>query len=235
MPLAIAHRGDSIHFPENTLLAFQAAWDLGVDAIELDVQMSADGTLVVFHDRNLKRMTGNTRSIDQVNWTDLCDLDVGSWFSDLFRSARIPRLIQVLESSPCTLLLEIKPRAHASHNMQLAIKLADLLMTNARWSEFPILCYDDHLLRAIHANHPQLKMVLNRDRGALIRDDQHLHGYSFWIGALTENCANRVKARNKQLYTFTCNSDDELHLARTCGAHGIMSDDPGWLQAELVS
>ena len=57
MALAIAHRGFSSRYPENTLLAFERALDLGADGAEFDVQLSKDGVPVVFHDESLQRIT----------------------------------------------------------------------------------------------------------------------------------------------------------------------------------
>lgn len=58
MSLNFAHRGWSGLYPENTLLAFQKAIELGVDGFEMDVQLSRDGEVVVFHDETLDRVTG---------------------------------------------------------------------------------------------------------------------------------------------------------------------------------
>lgn len=60
MSLNFAHRGWSGLYPENTLLAFQKAIELGVDGFEMDVQLSRDGEVVVFHDETLDRVTGIT-------------------------------------------------------------------------------------------------------------------------------------------------------------------------------
>lgn len=88
-PLAIAHRGDSAHAPENTLAAFQAAIDAGADWLEMDVQMSADGHLVVIHDTTVDRTTNGSGQVADLTLAQLQALDAGN-------GEQIPRLADVL-------------------------------------------------------------------------------------------------------------------------------------------
>lgn len=67
----IAHRGYALHYPENTLIAFRAAAEAGADAVELDVQFSADGVPVVIHDAELVRTAGLPGRIDMLSWEAL--------------------------------------------------------------------------------------------------------------------------------------------------------------------
>lgn len=74
----IAHRGGLSHAPENTLAAFQHAIDTGVDWLELDVQRTQDGQLVVFHDTTVERTTNGTGSVASLSFADIRALDAGS-------------------------------------------------------------------------------------------------------------------------------------------------------------
>ena len=71
-----AHRGASGYAPENTLRAFALAADMGADGVELDVQISKDGRLVVFHDDELSRLTGFTGSVADYTYAELCRMPV---------------------------------------------------------------------------------------------------------------------------------------------------------------
>jgi glycerophosphoryl diester phosphodiesterase len=77
MPLVIAHRGASAYAPENTIAAFELAVRQGADMIELDVQRSADGGLVVFHDDTTERWDGRKRRVDICTLAELRALDIG--------------------------------------------------------------------------------------------------------------------------------------------------------------
>jgi glycerophosphoryl diester phosphodiesterase len=74
-PLRLAHRGSRVLWPENTAVAFQGALDLGLRYIETDVQMTADGVPVVFHDSTLQRTTNGVGRVDAWAWEDLRHLD----------------------------------------------------------------------------------------------------------------------------------------------------------------
>jgi glycerophosphoryl diester phosphodiesterase len=101
-PLLIAHRGESRLAPENTLAAFQLAWSLGDDAIEMDVHLTGDGQVVVGHDDDTLRTTGGhaKRVIRESTAAELRALDVGAWKGPQYAGERIPLLAEVLASMP---------------------------------------------------------------------------------------------------------------------------------------
>ena len=112
-PLVTFHRGDCTVAPENTLPAFRSAILKGGDRIELDVQMTSDGVVVVTHDSNLKRCTGKNAKVYDLTYAGVAQLDAGRWFSSRFADTRIPTLEQVLQlcRGRIGLNVEIKPSA----------------------------------------------------------------------------------------------------------------------------
>jgi glycerophosphoryl diester phosphodiesterase len=93
----IAHRGFSSRAPENTMAAFLAAIEFGVDGLELDVHRSKDGKLVVCHDEKVDRTTNGKGNIADLTWDELQRFDAGSWFSPQFTGEKIPDLDSVLQ------------------------------------------------------------------------------------------------------------------------------------------
>jgi glycerophosphoryl diester phosphodiesterase len=95
----VAHRGDAREHPENTLPAFQSALDLGLRFLELDVQLSADGVPMVFHDSRLDRTTDRSGSFFELRTQELLAIDAGepARFGTHFRGTRIPRLADVMD------------------------------------------------------------------------------------------------------------------------------------------
>ena len=93
----IAHRGASAYFPENTMVSFEGAIALGADMVELDVQLTADGEVVVFHDERISRCTNGRGSIADYTLVELKKLDAGSWFDKKYAGARLPTLVEALE------------------------------------------------------------------------------------------------------------------------------------------
>jgi len=104
----IAHRGASGSAPENTHAAFAAALSLGVDAIEIDCQLSADGVPVVIHDETLERTTSGIGPVRAKPWAELARLDAGAWKGDAFRGERIPRLEDVLDQLDGRVILNVE-------------------------------------------------------------------------------------------------------------------------------
>lgn len=107
----IAHRGSSLSAPENTRPAFQQAIADGADDVETDVRLTADGKAVLYHDRSLQRLIGDPRDIAQVEFDELRNFDVGSWFGDAFIGEPIPTLGEALETvrGKAGLMIDMKP------------------------------------------------------------------------------------------------------------------------------
>lgn len=105
-PLVLAHRGVAVSHPENTMKAFQAALEVGADGIEFDVFQIADGTVVVFHDENTQRLTGENRNIVEMTWDEVSKLRVNG-------TERIPLLEEVLAEYSGKLLLNIELKAYS--------------------------------------------------------------------------------------------------------------------------
>jgi glycerophosphoryl diester phosphodiesterase len=96
LPRVIGHRVAAGSAPENTLAGFARAAQLGLTWVELDVQLSADGTPVVFHDDQLGRTTDGHGQLVEVPLEELRRLDAGRWFAPAFQGQRIPLLAEAL-------------------------------------------------------------------------------------------------------------------------------------------
>jgi glycerophosphoryl diester phosphodiesterase len=127
-PLAIAHRGQSASFPEQTISAYRAAIDLGVDGIECDVQLTRDGRLAMMHDLSVDRTTDGHGPVADLDWSELARLDAGSWFGSGFADCRVPSLEETLElaiASGIVLCVEVK--GMPSEALRTAAAVADLI------------------------------------------------------------------------------------------------------------
>lgn len=97
MIVNVAHRGASGSYPENTLLAFRKALEIGADEIELDLHSTKDGHLVVMHDGTVDRTTDGTGAIGEMTLTEIKALDAGSAFGERFRGERVPTWEEALD------------------------------------------------------------------------------------------------------------------------------------------
>jgi len=108
-PVVIAHRGASGSCPENTLAAFRRAAALGAPMVELDVQLTRDGEVVVIHDVTLERTTDGHGRVCDRTLAEIARLDAGGWFGPAFRGERVPTLAQVLAAVAVAVNVELKP------------------------------------------------------------------------------------------------------------------------------
>jgi glycerophosphoryl diester phosphodiesterase len=109
----IAHRGEHLHHPENTMPAFQAAIDAGADYFELDVRTTSDGKFVIMHDNTLDRTTNGTGEVHKHTFDEIRALDAGTKFSPSFAGTKVPTLDEAFDL------------AHGKINVYVDTKYAD--------------------------------------------------------------------------------------------------------------
>ncbi len=121
--MRIAHRGASGDglAPENTLTAIEKAIEIGVDAVEIDVHLTADGEVVVIHDRTVDRTTNGSGPVDQMTLAELKRLDAGSWFTREFAGERVPTLQEVLDLVGWRALLLIEAKTEEAAERAVTI------------------------------------------------------------------------------------------------------------------
>ena len=124
----IAHRGLSDSYPENTLVAFEAAKNAGIDWIETDISMLKDEELIVFHDKTLGRTVSGKKNISDCVWAELANADAGIWKGEKYTGEKLLHLFDALtwaEKNDVTLILEMK--CHGARQMRLAEVMASFL------------------------------------------------------------------------------------------------------------
>ena len=163
-PLIIGHRGASARAPENTLAAFERAFQDGADGIELDVTLSSEGVPVVIHDDTLNRTAGADGCVWQRSVFELKSLDAGSWFGPEFAGERIPTLAEALELSKGRGLVnvEIKSSWESSRNggpspKVLARAVTRVIETHADSESIIVSSFDPRVLRRVRGLAPALK------------------------------------------------------------------------------
>ncbi len=152
-PPVVAHRGDAGRCPENTLPALESAARAGLRAIEVDVQLTADGVPVLFHDDSLKRTTGADGRITTTPLAVLATLSAGepARFGERFRDARAPTLASVIDWlggwPELQLFVELKPESLAAFGIETAVRTV-LETIEARRRQCVLISFDADALRA---------------------------------------------------------------------------------------
>ena len=161
----IAHRGYRAKYPENTLVAFQAAVDAGAPMIELDVMLSRDRKLVVIHDATLERTTNGSGPVIDYTLEELKQLDAGSWYDSQFSDERLPELEEVFDlvSGKTIVNIEIKSDAYEPHHPKDAIErqILELVERKKAWSWILISSFDVNILQQISSmeNSPAIAFI----------------------------------------------------------------------------
>jgi glycerophosphoryl diester phosphodiesterase len=224
-PLVIAHRGASADEPENTLAAFRRALALGVDAIELDVQVSRDGVPVVFHDDTLRRLTGRSGRISQRTGRELARLAV-------LGAEPIPRLVDVLRLTRGHAVVQIELKAGAVvAPVVRAIKAARAL------DDVVLASFAPSLLRDAGQLAPAVpRMLISDGRRAapsLVRQLADLHACGLSVDHHAVSDAAWVRyfhARGFAVWCWTVNNRRAMRRLAGWGVDGILSDNPALLR-----
>jgi len=224
--LAFAHRGDQENAPENTMPAFQSAAQLGFKYIETDVQATADGILVIFHDRMLDRLTGVKGRIDQITWPELRLLKINGIVS-------IPTLEEVLGDFS-NIRFNIEPKSDKSVDL-----LAQVIRRTASIERICVGSFSDKRLKRIRSIFPDICTSMGRFEVARAR----LHSKGISKPFFTANCVqvpvrwkgiqildhqfiSAMKQQGLQVHVWTVNDSKEMDRLIDLGVDGLMTDYP---------
>lgn len=157
LPGLVAHRGYSACYPENTLLAITEAFRCGACYVECDIQMTRDGIPVLFHDRELTRMTGAAGAVYDMAYSDLRQLSAGfaQRFGDSFSGEKIPSLeslVSVLQQWPTRrIFIELKRVSIEKSGSEVVLKKVLPLLEKVR-DQVIIISFNDEVINQLASN-----------------------------------------------------------------------------------
>lgn len=235
-PLIIAHRGQRAEAPEQTLEGFVLAVERGAQLIEADVQLTRDGVLAMMHDPTIDRTTNGTGRLAAHTWSDLQELDAGSWFGPAFAGARIPSAVATIElarSRGVSLCLEVKGRPGREAN-RIAVALAHLV-ESARATSFVFMSSFHHgALAAARSVVPNLLIAPERlpEYGPvrtelLVRQARALGAQIIqhrWE-VLTAEAVDALHAAGVGVWAWNTNDRRATAISRAMGVDGLITDD----------
>ncbi|WP_345770485.1 glycerophosphodiester phosphodiesterase [Blastococcus saxobsidens] len=236
-PLAMAHRGGAIEHLENTMPAFQACVDMGYRYLETDVQVTADGVLVAFHDHTLERVTSQPGRIDALPWKQISEARIGG-------REPVVRLEDLLAAWPDVRFnLDIKaagvlaPLVRLVRRMQVADRIclgsfSDARIAAARRLFGPSVCTSLGP-RGVAA----LRLSSYSPRAAgLVRIQAGCAQVPLQLGGralVDERFIAAAHARGLQVHVWTVDDPAEAEAMLDLGVDGIMTDRPAMLREVL--
>lgn len=236
-PWIVAHRGAHDEAPENTWPAFDAALSAGADGIEFDVQLSADGIPVIWHDRTLVRLGAGRRYASDLTAAELAGLDAGRLAGKEFRGTGLPTLKEMIRrySDKTHLLVEIKSRdrdRRANRHKRLTALIVEALSAVRSQKDFFLLSFDREVLREACRLQPKWRYVLNIEDPSSLPAERELKrlplfGCTLPVRRLTAAVGRNLRRRGLVVMTYACNRPHQVRRALAAGADVIMSDVPG--------
>lgn len=220
-----AHRGDPIQAPENTLAAIEAAVLQAVDYVEIDVQLTADNVLVLFHDNTLRRIDGSDRSIGNMTLSEIKRIDAGSWFSDEYAGERIPTLEEAIiqVGNRAKLLIDVKLTGEPEITAKL---LSEILQYHGIADKCLVQSFSPRFLSELRSYDPDIRIgqILTASAGRLDRMD--IDFYTISQNMLTENFVKIAREQKRQIWVWTVNSERNIKTVLQYDINGIITDYP---------
>lgn len=238
--VVIGHRGASAYYPENTMGAFKAAYDMGAEMIEMDILLSKDGIPVVIHDETLNRTTSGKGKVVDYTYEELANLDAGSWFGEKHSHERIPTLEEVLIFARGKIALNIEIKAEA---------VTDELKNGIEEKAYELVKkYDmkDHVLFSSfdYRSVAHLKELDVNIAVGLLYDKQQSEGmgpkqlvdtyeadaFNCSYRQFSKKWAKEAAGANIPVFVYTVNSERKMRKMIKRGVNGIFSDKPDVLK-----
>ncbi|QQR79843.1 MAG: hypothetical protein IPJ69_10930 [Deltaproteobacteria bacterium] len=228
--LVLAHRGDTQKHLENTLPAFASALKIGVDGIELDLQLTQDGVIVIFHDENLKRLSGRNDKIENLKYSELKKIK-------LLGGAHIPTLDDLLDLTGNKLLLNLELKSPHYFNGSLEEAVSKKLKNYKYKDQIIFSSFNPLTLIRLKVLCPKIR------RGYLFENKFFIHRlilpipkcYSLHapLSDLSKNKVEETHTRGKKFFVWTVNHEDDMNRCLEAGVDGIITDQPRLLQKIL--
>ncbi|MCG8584687.1 MAG: hypothetical protein MI757_08255 [Pirellulales bacterium] len=243
----IAHRGASYDAPENTLDAVALAWEQGADAVEIDCRMTRDGRIVMIHDADTLRTSGERLVVAEATYNELRQLDVGRWKGEVWSGARIDTIDEVFRTIPHgkRLFVEVKCGREINDTLVEAIRASELPMQS-----FAVISYDVSVAEGVKRSLPEVAAYLvarfefdelkgwspTVDELIRVARDAGLDG----IDVQARDCVDAAfvaTARDSNLatYVWTVDEPDEVRRLIDAGVLGVTTNRPGWLRKQLAN
>ena len=222
----MAHRGASTEAPENTMAAFQKAIDDMADYIELDVQLTNNGEVIVMHDSNAYRTTGVDANIVNMTYKEVKTLDAGSWFSDEYVGENVPSLKEVLEltQGKIKLNIELKP---ADNGTALAKNTVRIIEKYNMVNDCVITSFSESALKAVKTYNQEIKVgyILSAAYGDFY-DMKNVDFFSVNAAFLSKRTIDAIHNSGKRVYAWTVNNKESIKNLTNKGVDGIITDNP---------
>jgi glycerophosphoryl diester phosphodiesterase len=234
----VAHRGASGYAPENTIAAFDKAVKMKADYIEIDVQRSKDGELVLIHDTTVDRTTDGTGKVGDLTYEQLRALDAGSWKGEQFTGEKIPTFDEILKRyrGKIGILIELKaPELYPGIEESVAKKLKEKNLDKPRNEKIIIQSFNFESVKKMNDLLPKVPMgVLTSSKEdttplALQEFSTYADYFNPSYTIVTKELVNKVHSLGMKISSWTVRSQETADFLLDVGVDAIITDYPDYV------
>lgn len=220
-----AHRGSSMDAPENTLPAIQLAIDQMADFVEIDVQETSDGEIILLHDKSFKRTCGVNRQPSKMTYEEIKLLDAGSYMGEEYKGTQVPTLAQVLALCKGKINLNIELKNNGSPN--LPEKVAAMVEEFGMEEQCVFTSTSLAFLTKVKEYNEDLKTgyILSTAYGN-IYDTQGVDFLSVNYGLVNAKGLETAHENGLEVHVWTVNSKTVIERMKRLGVDNIITDYP---------
>lgn len=221
-----SHRGNSSIAPENTLPAIQEAINAMSDYVEIDVQETKDGVIVLLHDSNLKRTTGVNKSIWNVTYEELKTYDAGRKSRQMYRNTPIPTLEEALLLCQNTIFMNIEIKI-TNHEQQLVEKVVRMLEEYEMEDQCVITSTNYGVLSRVKKANESIKTgyIMSLAYG-FFYNRKYADFFSVKSNFITQDMIGLAHSYGKEIHAWTVNTVSEIQRMKQLGVDNIITDYP---------
>jgi glycerophosphoryl diester phosphodiesterase len=220
-----AHRGHARAAPENTLSAMRKAIESRADYAEMDVQLTADGQVVLLHDRDLKRVADDSRRLDELTYDEVRKLDVGSWFDPAFSGERVPTLAEVIALCRGKIRLNIELKFFGP-DRRLVPAVADIIREQDFESDCLITSLDYDALLEVKRHNPRLRTGLTVAYALGDVSRLEVDALSVRADFLSDELLRAAHHHGREVHVWTVNDAGQMARLIKRGVDNIITSDP---------
>jgi glycerophosphoryl diester phosphodiesterase len=234
----VAHRGASGNYPENTLIAFQKALEIGVDEIELDLYLTKDDRLIIMHDSTVDRTTDGTGAISELTLAEIKALDAGGVFGEQFRGERVPTWEEALELVQGKVGLNVHLKEGGNPDGDYERKVAKALIDFHMVEDSILTCSDASvgIFADIDSRIECRIFRANRTPEEYIRKSVEMGLRTMQPGRdiTTRDFVQKAHAAGRIVHVFYADTPEDMCAYIEIGVDGILTNYPERLKAILT-
>jgi glycerophosphoryl diester phosphodiesterase len=238
--LIFGHRGVPDETPENTIASFERSVEMGLDGIELDVQLCRTGELVIIHDEKVDKLTDGSGAVKELSFDELRALDAGSKFSVDFKGEKIPTFEETLDVLGGKMIVNIELKTRSIPDDGLEAKAVAVVEKMNLGSSVIFSSFNPFSVRRARMANPEFKVAL------LFAEDQPIHLRRAWglhfvrvdavhprFPLVSPKLMKRARAKGWVVNTWTVDKAAKVKELFDMGVSVVITNHPRRMREEL--